>query len=783
MNKFNLSSKRLLTIFVLLVLITNIFLICADDLVPIQRPGSTSGSTGTTTPSTPDSSSTQPTNPTNENPLSVPNSAKEPEKVGNKVLQKPDGKPGNPKDVTLKGGTVTPEKYEDGKQKGGKVTVGGKGEVDGKKDVDLGTSGDVKVKGNEVKNAAAGSNIKFSEKGKIESEKIIGAEPKDGKGTEVIVDGKDRKVTLKDIPKDSTLTKEPGVDYTLTMPKEGGKIPMPTVEKKKPEEEDKEGYNPNFRIVSEQAYSQIPDELVKKAGFASGLSFKTSQGGALIFNSDGTWRTQGTVDFVTSDGKPLFTSTSLGEFTDKNGKTISYSNANKESYLFFGVSNAETPEAKALIKSGISGTIFDNKYLSTFSTNDKFGDIVKLGTKNPYTGYESEIIASGNSGISVQNIKGRNEVQFIGKGGIFSAGDGYTFRYDGTASSGDLSIKKSEGIGDIFQGIESFKATEGSSARLIALDSKGNVPSNGIYLDTEYKDGKLGFQSFNNPGNTQPDTLDPSRITGNQPVPPSAVPVTPPKLDNNAIQDPPDYNKLWNSEETSYRTKNFVVQGHGARAYAAALEYYRYKNAMEWTGKALPDWSQPAVVTIHTNPRLGAGGATTFMFDKGEVYGWRMTIQGSAERLLDSVIPHEVEHMVTATQFRQPVPRWADEGMATSIEHSVEIAKHDRMLNQFLRTDRGIAFNKMFAMTEYPPDVMPLYAQGQSVTRFLLQQDGGGTVAKQNFYNFVGEGMRTNDWNSAVSKYYKFKDLGELQNSWVRSLMAKIITIFYKILR
>ena len=43
------------------------------------------------------------------------------------------------------------------------------------------------------------------------------------------------------------------------------------------------------------------------------------------------------------------------------------------------------------------------------------------------------------------------------------------------------------------------------------------------------------------------------------------------------------------------------------------------------------------------------------------------------------------------------------------------------MLVQFLRTDRGIAFNQMFAMTEYPRDVMPLYAQGYSLAEFLIQ--------------------------------------------------------------
>ena len=115
-----------------------------------------------------------------------------------------------------------------------------------------------------------------------------------------------------------------------------------------------------------------------------------------------------------------------------------------------------------------------------------------------------------------------------------------------------------------------------------------------------------------------------------------------------------------------------------------------------------------------------------------------MTIQGSAERLLDSVLPHEITHMIFASHFRRPLPRWADEGGATSVEHASERAKHHKMLVQFLQSNRGIAFNRMFAMKEYPRDIMPLYAQGYSLAEFLIQQGGRAEVL-----DFLGDGMET----------------------------------------
>ena len=161
-----------------------------------------------------------------------------------------------------------------------------------------------------------------------------------------------------------------------------------------------------------------------------------------------------------------------------------------------------------------------------------------------------------------------------------------------------------------------------------------------------------------------------------------------------------------------------------AQKFAVAAEKYRHDLALEWLGETLPNWAERCQMTVQVGPNLGAGGATTFVFDRGEVFGWRMTIQGSAERVLDSVLPHEVTHMIFATHFRRPLPRWADEGGATSMECPSEKQKHRTMLVQFLHTQRGIAFGQLFAMTEYPSDVMPLYAEGYSLAEYLIQHGG-----------------------------------------------------------
>ena len=214
-----------------------------------------------------------------------------------------------------------------------------------------------------------------------------------------------------------------------------------------------------------------------------------------------------------------------------------------------------------------------------------------------------------------------------------------------------------------------------------------------------------------------------------------------------------------------YRTANFVVEAPSpqlAQKIGDAAEQYRHDLAIEWIGQPLPRWSQPCPITAEVSPTLGAGGATSFVFDRGEVFNWTMTIQGSEERILDSVLPHEVTHTIFASHFRQPLPRWADEGACTTVEHPVERARQHRLLIEFLRTGRGISFPEMFAMKEYPADVLPLYSQGYSLARYLIERGG-----RKRYIQFVGDGLASSDWPQSLSQYYGIHDIGKLQTVWL----------------
>jgi hypothetical protein len=215
----------------------------------------------------------------------------------------------------------------------------------------------------------------------------------------------------------------------------------------------------------------------------------------------------------------------------------------------------------------------------------------------------------------------------------------------------------------------------------------------------------------------------------------------------------------------STRTANFIVEAPTpelAEKIAKQAEKYRHDLAVEWLGEPMPNWAKACPIVAEVAPHLGAGGQTSFVFDRGEVFGWDMKIQGSEQRVLDSVLPHEVTHTIFASHFRRPLPRWADEGACTTVEHIAEKTKQQQMLIQFLKTKRGIAFHQMFAMKDYPKDVLPLYSQGYSLARFFIEQGG-----KHKFLEFVGEGLKTEKWSETVDKFYGYDNLAVLQDKWL----------------
>ena len=220
------------------------------------------------------------------------------------------------------------------------------------------------------------------------------------------------------------------------------------------------------------------------------------------------------------------------------------------------------------------------------------------------------------------------------------------------------------------------------------------------------------------------------------------------------------------TKAATFQTVNFSVTADSpevAEKVGKAAEVYRQQLAIFWLGKALPNWSRPCKISVREGA-LGAGGQTTFQFTRGEVLNWRMSVQGSLERILDSVLPHEVNHTVFACHFRRPLPRWADEGAATLFEHRSEQVKQLSLLNEVIRNKHElISLRDLLAMKEYPRGQRPmltLYAQGYALADFLVQQKG-----RHAYLKFIADGERGN-WEDAIRTNFDHDGIESLEKNW-----------------
>src|SRR5262245_8815764 len=225
-----------------------------------------------------------------------------------------------------------------------------------------------------------------------------------------------------------------------------------------------------------------------------------------------------------------------------------------------------------------------------------------------------------------------------------------------------------------------------------------------------------------------------------------------------------------------YRTNNFVVTAPTpeiAKQVGVAAEHYRKELAIEWLGYELPRWASACPIRVNVG-QLGAGGATTFSFypnakGSAEVSNWDMQIQGSLERILDSVLPHEVSHTIFACHFRRPLPRWADEGAATLAEHDSEKRRQVMTVKQVLGTRRRIPLKNLLNIREYPrdmQDVLTLYAEGYSLAELLVQEGG-----RPRYLKFLADAHQ-HGWERAIQSNYNCQGVDDLEKRWHDWIMA-----------
>ena len=170
-------------------------------------------------------------------------------------------------------------------------------------------------------------------------------------------------------------------------------------------------------------------------------------------------------------------------------------------------------------------------------------------------------------------------------------------------------------------------------------------------------------------------------------------------------------------------------------------------------------WTTPCPIKVRLTEGE-AGGLTSFGFTRGRVTDQRMTVEGRLDRILASALPHEVTHTIFASYFGGPMPRWADEGASLLSEDQRERTRHDQIVDDLLAARGEVPLSRLFAIEEYPKDLMSFYGQGYSISRFLIEMGG-----RPRFLKFVKDGLE-NNWDTSTRAHYNLPNVRELDRAW-----------------
>ena len=245
----------------------------------------------------------------------------------------------------------------------------------------------------------------------------------------------------------------------------------------------------------------------------------------------------------------------------------------------------------------------------------------------------------------------------------------------------------------------------------------------------------------------------------------------------NAPSDGPGTVPYWSRwqihESTNFRV--YHADPALARRVAELAEAARDEVTERWTGAApAGTWSPVCEVYLDPDPEAFAArtgqapdssGFSTSDLLADRVIGRRINLNLHADpsKPLEAIVPHEVTHIVLAELFpSEPVPRWADEGMAVLAEPTAEQARRIADLEGPLGGGSVFTVEQLMGMDTPGPKHWPLfYAQSVSLTRFLYDQ---GPPSR--FVAFV-RATQSAGPDAALRDHYGIDGVSDLQARWI----------------
>jgi hypothetical protein len=224
------------------------------------------------------------------------------------------------------------------------------------------------------------------------------------------------------------------------------------------------------------------------------------------------------------------------------------------------------------------------------------------------------------------------------------------------------------------------------------------------------------------------------------------------------------------------RNENFVAflpalgtQEATDKAVKALLDranYHRQRIALEWLGEELPPSVGQAIINVDYSG--GSDRGLTWAKDHPDRKFHSIYLVVPREDLLDSLLAHEIAHVVLATRYPHPhrLPSWLEEGIASRYDDADRQNTRQRIEQWFVKTGSAPRLANVLASDNIPADDRETYAVCASVTSLLLTRGDKQTLLR------FGQLAAQTDPDRALAQCYGIRGVEELESLW-RAWLAR----------
>lgn len=156
------------------------------------------------------------------------------------------------------------------------------------------------------------------------------------------------------------------------------------------------------------------------------------------------------------------------------------------------------------------------------------------------------------------------------------------------------------------------------------------------------------------------------------------------------------------------------------------------------------------------------------MIRKGSVVERRIDLLDAETDFLTAALPHELTHVVLSDKFgSNPMPRWAEEGIAILADPAAKQARHRNDLKVAVSNGTVFSTALLFAMGNYPQRDRfgAFYGQSASLTEYLVRRRNPAQ-----FVTFI-QRAQLEGYDSALQQCYEISSMGELDRLWRKYLV------------